>query len=582
MNRIREGNKRALNIIWNASNDYSLDPEFKVFDENGEVDLYWNYIIGAAHRFYDYALLEKFFNYLKIDRDHEFYEKLFWLGLENCIFNKGKEERPVLYNLRRNYGEKVLRGEIEAFENSLLEELRKAHFKRALGIDPEVTGNLLNILNDLEFDSSLNTEEIINIMEGILKKYFRFNYGQYERNEVKESKDTSQKHHQKQVEYWEKKLSDDEMTAMKTLYLDSAETARDVYLERENEKIKKPLKKVSLLNKGDSERLYIRKYYGSSIFSRDKTLVLEGILCKDNHKNCYLHFTRGEFDKEFENDVNAVYYNNASLKQRERNLNHFKENYISYQNSILKLTNRIRNTMLAYFEPYWVKSNFGRLNIETVWRNVYINDNEIFNRLFNNDKGNISVDILLDASASQQERQEIIAAQGYIIAESFTRCGIPVRVYSFSSLRNFTVITLYRDYEEVDKNMEIFNYKTTGCNRDGLAIRTSLHLMEDTDYDNKILVILSDCKPNDAQCTPDTGIKQEQTKYAGAIGIIDTAKEVKKGIQKGNSILCVFTGEDEDITTAKKIYGHSFARIHNPDRFAQVVGVLMQNQLKNL
>jgi nitric oxide reductase activation protein len=135
---------------------------------------------------------------------------------------------------------------------------------------------------------------------------------------------------------------------------------------------------------------------------------------------------------------------------------------------------------------------------------------------------------------------------------------------------------------EEDKNNEIFNYKTTGCNRDGLAIRTALHMMEGSGYFNKILIVLSDCKPNDTQCIPDTGIKQEQTKYAGATGIIDTAFEVKKGINNGSSILCVFTGEDEDLPTAKKIYGHNFARIYNPDRFAEIVGVLMQNQLKNL
>jgi nitric oxide reductase activation protein len=277
-----------------------------------------------------------------------------------------------------------------------------------------------------------------------------------------------------------------------------------------------------------------------------------------------------------------LYFNKALKEQREINLEHFNANYIKYKNSILKLTNKIRNTMLAYFESYTGKSEAGRLNAPKIWRNVYLNDNRVFTKVYNNDIGNLSVDILLDASASQHERQETIAAEAYIIAESFTQCQIPVRVYSFSSLRNYTVINLYRDYDETDKNNKIFNYKTTGCNRDGLAIRTALYMMEGSNYLNKILIVLSDCKPNDTQCIPDTGIKQEQTKYAGATGIIDTAFEVKRGINNGNSILCVFTGEDEDIPTVKKIYGHNFARIYYPERFAEIVGVLMQNQLKNL
>ena len=143
------------------------------------------------------------------------------------------------------------------------------------------------------------------------------------------------------------------------------------------------------------------------------------------------------------------------MEQREVNLEHFNENYIKYKNSILKLTNKIRNTMLAYFESYTGKSEAGKLHIPKIWRNSYVNDNRIFTKVYNNDIGNISIDILLDASASQHARQETIAAQAYIIAESFTECQIPVKVYSFSSLRNYTVINLYRDYDERDKNNQI-------------------------------------------------------------------------------------------------------------------------------
>ena len=565
-------NKRALNIIWNASDDYSIEPQFKAYDENGEADIYWNYIIGAVHKYYNYTLLRGFFNYLKTDSEHEFYEKLFWIGLEKCAFDKGKNERPVLLNLRRNYARKVLAGETETLDDNLLNVIRNAHFRSALGKAPGITGNALNILNSLEF-GDVTTEEIILKMNRIIKTYFRFNYGQYEVNA--ENKKTAQK-----IQYGEKEnISSSDMETMEGLYLDSAETSREVFYDELKEKIKKPVSKVKIDKKDDSERQFIRKYFGASIISVQKTYLIERSLCVGNHKNTHLHFTRGEFDNEFGNDTNALYYNKALKEQREINLDHFNANYIKYKNSILKLTNKIRNAMLAYFDSYTGSSEAGSLNAPKIWRNIYLNDNRVFTKVYNNDIGNISVDILLDASASQDERQETIAAEGYIIAESFTQCQIPVKVYSFSSLRNYTVINLYRDYGETDKNNKIFNYKTTGCNRDGLAIRTALYMMEGSSYFNKILIVLSDCKPNDTQCIPDTGIKQEQTKYAGATGIIDTAFEVKKGINNGNSILCVFTGEDEDIPTAKKIYGHNFARIYYPERFAEIVGVLMQNQL---
>ena len=129
INNIALDNKRALNIIWNASDDYSIDPQFKAYDENGEADLYWNYIIGAVHKYYNYTLLRGFFNYLKTDREHEFYEKLFWIGLEKCAFDKGKNERPVLVSLRKNYARKVLAGETKVLDDNLLNVIKNAHFR---------------------------------------------------------------------------------------------------------------------------------------------------------------------------------------------------------------------------------------------------------------------------------------------------------------------------------------------------------------------------------------------------------------------------------------------------------------------
>ncbi len=238
--------------------------------------------------------------------------------------------------------------------------------------------------------------------------------------------------------------------------------------------------------------------------------------------------------------------------------------------------------MLVNFESSMARSKSGKLDANKIWRSIYVNDNRVFDKDLKNDIGNITVDILLDSSASQCERQEIIAAQGYIIAESLSRCGIPTKVYSFCSLRGYTIINLYRDYNEGDKNDRIFNYRASGSNRDGLAIRTALHMMGETQSENKILIVLSDCKPNDIEVNPGTGLIPLRTEYSGAKGVNDTAYEVKRGIMKGNTILCVFTGEDEDLPSAKKIYGHNFVRINNLERFADIVGVLLQNQLKNL
>ncbi|MFA9424508.1 MAG: hypothetical protein ACERLG_13090, partial [Sedimentibacter sp.] len=482
--------------------------------------------------------------------------------------------------LRIDYAIKVLNSEV-APENRILKEISKAHYMRALGQEPEINGRLLNILNDLEFDENMNTEQIIQKMNQVIKTYFRFNYGQYDVPVVKNNKN------KKVVEVRsvsrKEKLADSENISMEDMEIESAETSRNINFLKDDERYKKfTIISNSKEVKYNTDRNYIHKYFGSSIVTEVKTKELEQRLCVGKHKKSHLHFTRGEFDTSVGNDADLIYHKKVSLEQREINMNYYNDNYAKNYSSISKLKNKIMNIMLLYFESSASRSKYGKLAAEKIWRNIYINDNKIFVKNSNNDMGNISVDIMLDASASQVERQEIIASQGYIIAESFTQCQIPVRVYSFSSLRDYTIISLYRDYNETDKNDRIFNYNTKGCNRDGLAIRTSLNMMKDSLSDNKILIVLSDCKPNDIESNPITGIMPVHSQYSGAAGVNDTALEVKKGNNNGVPILCVFTGEDKDLASAKKIYGHNFVRISSTERFADIVGVLMQNQLKNL
>lgn len=47
-------------------------------------------------------------------------------------------------------------------------------------------------------------------------------------------------------------------------------------------------------------------------------------------------------------------------------------------------------------------------------------------------------------------------------------------------------------------------------------------------------------------------------------------------------VICVFTGNDDDIPAAHTIYGRNFARIRSLDQFADTVGTLIQNQIRSL
>ena len=77
MDKVSENQKRrAENIIWTAADSYSFTPDFKAYDKDGCADIYWNCIIGAVRRHYEYPKLEELFRGIQQYEDPDDYEAL--------------------------------------------------------------------------------------------------------------------------------------------------------------------------------------------------------------------------------------------------------------------------------------------------------------------------------------------------------------------------------------------------------------------------------------------------------------------------------------------------------------------------
>ena len=50
--------RRAENIIWTAAGKHDFSPDFKAYDLEGRAELYFNCIIGAVRRHYEYEKIE--------------------------------------------------------------------------------------------------------------------------------------------------------------------------------------------------------------------------------------------------------------------------------------------------------------------------------------------------------------------------------------------------------------------------------------------------------------------------------------------------------------------------------------------
>lgn len=562
--------RRARNLIWNAAGDYSFEPDFKAYDEEGRADLYWNSIIGAVRKNYGQETVDALLGSFQGCKDQVLYEELAWLALENAVFLRESPRRPALPSLRRSYAKRVLA--LGHTSDQVLNIVESAHFRRALGEDPSLRPWERKLLDALELPGDLDGPVLTEQILSTLRVYFGFIPGETQAAEAKEKKH--------RFLFGRRRKGSAELPPIRGFSYGYGE--HTVAGQGGGREVSPPQRLLTDLTAAQSEaalRTYVQNVFGPPLFGAQQLQELEQALCADDHKGCHLYYARGDDTLDPHVKGYAAAQRKAALKQMEQNRAAYEADAVRHRNSILRLTARIRNAMLAYLQPTVVRSASGQLSAGRIWRGLYLDDDKVFTRVLRTDPGDISVDLLLDGSTSQLDRQAEVAAQGYMIAESLTRCGIPVRVSSFCSLSGYTILTRYRDYSETDKNGRIFHYFTTGCNRDGLAIRALGRGLEDSPCEHRIVILLSDAKPNDV-----VKLVQGDTlvDYAAQNGIENTAREVRALLHQEVSVICVFTGDDEDVPAAHTIYGRDFARIRSLDQFADTVGTLIQNQIRSL
>ena len=548
--------RRATNLIWNAAGDYGLHPTSRAYDAEGYADVYMNSIVGAVYRYYDYDVIRKLLDGMENAPHGEVYEDLFWTGLENCAYLRAVSDRPALRLLRLGYARGILRQAEGKGDNdfSLADRIKLEHYRRALGQGHKLIAREEALLAQLEFPPELTSEEIVERMKKLLADYFGVTGGMLRR-------ESRGKLPQFMSGFGFRRPG-----------LGARVRTGDMKKTRRNGK-PGALGRITGEKSPEQLREYVADCFGVSMYGKGEIENIEDRLCRDKHSGSMLHFTRGEEKPGILRDGEAILQRHVSRNQAAANRKYYMDGLTAHRLAIIRLTEKVRNCILVHLDDAMIKSRAGQLDARSVWRAVYLGDGRIFQKHERTTDTELSVDVLLDASASQLQRQESVAAQAYILAESLTRCGVPVRVFSFCSVGACTVVRIYRDYGEDKRNDAVFDYSAAGFNRDGLGLRAANYMLSDTPYEHRLLITLSDCSPNDVKkITPPGGRSAE---YQGKAGVEDSAMEVEKLRRMGVRVMCVFTGEESELPNARRIYGRELVRIRHISQFADAVGAVI-------
>ena len=579
--------RRARNLVWSAAGTQAFEPPLLVYDDKGKEDLYWNSVIGAIYRHYDWPTLQAFYCSFEGERWRKVKENLFWLALEQAVYATEASDRPAYASLRKDYVQKALVDlnlEKAALnhDDTMSYRLLLGHVERIRSEwdgTPAVLHYLgereLGLLEAVEHTSGLDTEQIIQKLQAAFDSYLpRSAFAGF-----------SITHLGLWGPVWErvsKAVRHGEVPFLQRRFGATRPMAFGL-AEHSFEHTGNGAESSGLFSQTSSQRenfwKYINNYFGKPLYCEQDIRQLERSLCTGHDTGCHLYYTSGDYAEKMETGAFVATNNRSAEKAVPKNRGAYEARSVQYKHVINSMTSRFRNSLLVHMEQQEVRSRSGKLKARRIWRGLLLDEKHLFNRVLPGDPGNITVDLLLDASSSQAARQETIAAQAYVVAESLTRCGIPVRISSFCSMNGYTIMTVYRDYDEPQNNERVFRYFTAGGNRDGLGLKMLVDMMRTNRAEHRLIITLSDCEPHDMAMLMDT--PGHYVAYEGQDAINVTASAVRRAQAEDISVMCIFTGEERNLSAARRIYDRHFVRIRDLSLMAEAVSNLLQNVIRS-
>lgn len=319
---------------------------------------------------------------------------------------------------------------------------------------------------------------------------------------------------------------------------------------------------------------YIELHFGSSYMEEAEQARLNRRICRGVHADCKLYFTDGIIH-------NCVRENNTYVLARrtwEMNQRFYRQNARVARQNINALGDILKRSLQARSEEENCASSYGTIVPARLWKVGRTEDARLFVRRMRRNQSDFVVDVLIDASGSQRSRQQMVGLQGYILSAALSRAGIPHRVLSFCTFWSYTVLRRFREYDEDrEADWRLMEFTSSSNNRDGLAIRAAADGLTDRPEENKVLIVLSDGRPNDLVVNrPNV---RNPAVYTGEYAVKDTAAEVRRLRSQGIAVLGVFAGEEQDLLAERRIFGKDFAYIRDLSTFAHVVGRYLKKQV---
>lgn len=567
---------RMKNLLWTVSGDYELDVELdtRSFARSPYISLYDAVKQGAFAKYFSKDELGLYLvKKLYLGADEAALTNLAQMCVDQAVAEKVTRERKGVASLRR-----------KAFSDILERDFHK------LSAPGNVTGRIKIAMLQEGIDGSYSAEkkvreqaealfslkgasdtmEVIRQVDGFYNRLvdpkFESEHGGLEQVLSVPAEDLKKFN-------WQDFL--DEAAAESALDEMMRQANSSVPMEEDEEARKTRIGRI-LVSEEAARKMYsfIEMHFGISYMEENERQRLNRRLCRGVHADCKLYFTDGILEHPVKENNTYV----LAKRTREMNHNFYRQNARVSRHNIQELGDILKRSLQARNEDERYASTYGTVVPSKLWKAGRSEDAKLFMRETKRHNSDFVVDVLIDGSGSQRSRQHMVALQGYILSAALSRARIPHRVLSFCTFWDHTVMRRFREYDEDrEADWRLLEFTSSSNNRDGLALRASADGLLERPEENKVLIVLSDGRPNDLVVNR-PNVKNPSV-YTGEYAIKDTAAEVRRLRGQGIAVLGVFAGEEQDLQAERRIFGKDFAYIRDISTFAHVVGRYLKKQV---
>lgn len=593
--------RRALNMVWNAAEDASFKTPFLAYYPDGQADLYMNTIVGLGVKYLGEEALRSFFEAFAGVRKEADFDTISWLGLEDFLFQQEKDDRPVLFALRREKArvffdarQNLSRQEMMA-QNVRVYEQEEARWAGVLGEKGPWLGPggraLCQALTLSKVQPTLTPAQVLPYLQGILEEYFHLRVwedpssqeaaGQLRGAQIRARETLRQAWIRLCSPLWrhQKAHQDSLLLSRYRPVEEDLERGRGRRFLRGIQNQFRPTEgklDEEETVRTDRDEAYIAACFGPQILPPTEVRALESRLCQGHHETCRLWFARpGGSEALADQDGEATQVQGSRRDQEKANRAAYEDKKLWIDAHARLLADRLHTIFAAYSQPLPFLARQGVLAPSRAWRLAVLQDDHVFSHKGDEMEMDLSVDLILDASASRMNLQEDLVCQAYLIAQSLLLCHIPVQVQCFQTIRGFTVIQTLKTYED-QRGEGLFAYYAGGWNRDGLALPAlATQIRPGSQGALRLALILTDASPIDSVKMRPTGEEVLARSYEGEAAIRDTQAALTRLEAQGLALGAIFMGPTMNLDACRRLYKDRWVRIHKIHQLADGVTSLL-------